>query len=235
MYKPYVTWSIKAIIFWLIIYLIFWVVSSKVSVHTFLYLRQIFSFSLDNGSVLYLLTHFQALVEMSVILLFVCFIIKRKRASFRHIGIRSEIRCKTWSGFVIMGALFYAIGFFVHKHYEIPMAVPSTIEQSHWPFTLGFSLFIFGLLAPFAEEVVFRGILFQSLRNHLSVVTAIAIDTLIFAAFHVVSVISWVHFVIVLLLGCITCIIFFRTNSLTNAFVFHASMNMTGIILKYIF
>lgn len=235
MCKPAVTWSIKAIIFWMIIYVIFWVISSKLSVHAFLYLKQMYGFTLDNGSALYLLTHFQALVEMSLVLLFVCFILRRKQVSLRDIGIQVKIRFKAYSSFIILGTLFNVIGFFFHKYYELPIVIPSTIEQSHWPFTLGFSFIIFGLLVPFVEELVFRGILFQALRNQMSAVPAIAIDVLIFATFHIVSIISWVHFVGVLLLGCITCIVFIRTGSLNNGFIFHASMNMTGIVLKYFF
>ncbi len=234
MCKPAVTWSIKAIIFWLLIEAFFFrYIFYKSSVHTLLYLKQKFSFSLDNHSVIFLNDMFSIFLSQCMILLFVCLILKKKQVSFRDIGIQPETRFRTWSGLIILGALFNAIVWLIQYHYVVRFT-PLTIEQSHWAFTLGVYFFILVLLGPFIEEVVFRGILFQSLRNQLSVVPAIAINALIFTALHD-GFDSWVHVIGVLLAGCITCVIFFQTSSLTNAFIFHASMNMTGIILKYIF
>ncbi len=238
MCKPTVTWSIKAIIFWLLIYGIFSsYVLSKISLHTILYLKQTFSFSIDNHSMSFLKTFFYIFVETCMTLFLVCFILKRKQVSFRDIGIQLEIRFRTCSGLIISGALFNTIVFLFFNYYEMITVTPAsqTIEQSYWPFTLGVSLITLGLLTPFNEEVIFRGILFQSLRNQMSVIPAIAISALIFGMMHVDSINSWVHFATVILMGCITCIIFFRTGSLTNACIFHASGNSTGIVLAYIF
>lgn len=236
MCKPAVTWSIKAIIFWLLIDAIFLrsIIFSQLAVHSVRYLSQIFSFPLDDSSVVLLETYFISFAEACLIFLFICFILRRKRASLKDIGIQLEIKFRTWSGFTILGALFGAIVFFLHYHYKMVTITPANIDQTYWPFTFGTGLIILGLLVPFIEEVVFRGILFQSLKNQMSVVPAIAVGALIFVAMHNYFF-SWVHFIAVLLLGCITCIIFFRTGSLTNACIFHASGNSTGIVLVYIF
>lgn len=172
--------------------------------------------------------------ETCLVLLFLYFIIKRKRVSFRHIGVQFEKKFRTWIGPIILGVILGAIVNVVQYQYAMVKVTTIAIDQSHWPFTFGAGLIIIGLLIPFTEEIVFRGILFQSLRNHLSVVPAIAIDALIFTAWHD-SFNSWVHFVGVLLSGCITCVIFLRTCSLTNAYVFHSSTNITGVTLSYIF
>lgn len=238
MCKPAVTWSVKAIIFWLLIYAIFSsYVLSKISLHTILYLKQTFNFSIDNHSMSFLKTFFHIFVETCMNLFLVCFILKRKQVSFRDIGIQIEFRFRTYGVLIISGTLFSTIVFLLLNHYEMITVTPGSqaIEQSYWPFTLGVSLITLGLLAPFNEEVIFRGILFQSLRNQMSVVPAIAISALIFGMMHVDSIKSWVHFAAVILLGCITCVIFFRTGSLANACIFHASMNITGIVLAYIF
>jgi len=59
MCKPAVTWSVKAIIFWLLIYAtLSTYVLSQFSLYTLLYLKQTFSFPIDNHSMSFLKTFF---------------------------------------------------------------------------------------------------------------------------------------------------------------------------------
>lgn len=58
-----------------------------------------------------------------------------------------------------------------------------SVSESGW-WGLAFSLVSACLLAPFAEEMLYRGVLFKSLRNHLGMLAAAIISSIVFAILH---------------------------------------------------
>lgn len=82
------------------------------------------------------------------------------------------------------------------------------------------------LLTPVAEEVLFRGVLYQSLRKHLGVVFGTLGSALLFAALH------WQAAMVpeFLFLGIVLAVAFERTRSLYPSMVMHAAYNAAIIV-----
>ncbi len=85
------------------------------------------------------------------------------------------------------------------------------------------------LLAPLAEEVVFRGILYQSLRKRMGATRATMGSALAFAALHAQPAL-WPQLV---LLGVILALAFERMRSLYPALCLHAAYNGAVIVLAW--
>ena len=83
---------------------------------------------------------------------------------------------------------------------------------------------MFVITAPIAEEFFFRGFFYGSLRNGMSVVTAAAINGLVFGLIHVGSGISAVPALIVF--GVILCLLRETTGSLYPCIGLHALNNV---------
>lgn len=95
-------------------------------------------------------------------------------------------------------------------------------------------LFVVGLvgaivLTPVAEELLFRGILYQALRKHVGVALGIASSAVIFAGLHVRPATAPA----LLVLGIGLAVAFERTRSLFPSMVMHAAYNGVIILLAW--
>jgi membrane protease YdiL (CAAX protease family) len=113
------------------------------------------------------------------------------------------------------------------------------LENPQLPFLApeGFSWFGFismvllgGLVAPFAEELFFRGVLYQWLRFRFGVAIGLIFSSIVFGALHgEISVAVAAAF-----LGVILAWAYERSRSLWSPFLIHAINNSFKIILLYV-
>ena len=87
------------------------------------------------------------------------------------------------------------------------------------------------VLAPLAEELVFRGLLHRNLRRRMRVVPATLISSVLFALVHVDVVLSQpIALVGLTLAGAVMAIAYERTGSLVVPIVIHAVYNATTLV-----
>ena len=86
------------------------------------------------------------------------------------------------------------------------------------------------IVAPMVEELFFRGILFNSLKNEFPIWLAIIMGGVIFMGIHL-------HFHVgALALGLITCTLFYLTNSIIPGIFLHIAGNaMMWLVPNYYF
>jgi membrane protease YdiL (CAAX protease family) len=98
------------------------------------------------------------------------------------------------------------------------------------PDDLPLAIGVFAIVGPFAEELVFRGVLLDWLRQRSSTTWAIALSSLLFAVAHGISFKSgfsgWLPFFYRLLMGIANCVLALKYNSLRVPFVLHAANNL---------
>lgn len=86
-----------------------------------------------------------------------------------------------------------------------------------------------GVVAPFAEELVFRGLLFPWLRARLGVPAAVLLSALVFATLHGAAILIPALTVV----GAAFAVIYQRCGSLWPAIVAHSVFNGIMIVLLY--
>lgn len=86
------------------------------------------------------------------------------------------------------------------------------------------------VLAPFAEEVIFRGVLLSALRERWGDRTAILVSSLAFASVHVLPVAMVPIFVLALILGRL----YVKSRTLWLPIATHALFNSLGLIAIYL-
>jgi membrane protease YdiL (CAAX protease family) len=88
------------------------------------------------------------------------------------------------------------------------------------------------LLAPVAEELLFRGLLYRALRRRRSVAVAATVSSVLFAAIHLdVAVTQPLALVGLALVGVVLALAYERTGSLVVPVAAHAGYNGTALVL----
>jgi membrane protease YdiL (CAAX protease family) len=94
---------------------------------------------------------------------------------------------------------------------------------------LGFHLVSLLVLAPFCEELFFRGILLKSLREQYPAWIAVAASSLLFMGAHGSLAAG------PLILSVVNCVVVLRTGSILPGIVFHAISNAYGPLMTAFF
>jgi len=92
------------------------------------------------------------------------------------------------------------------------------------------TIFFVGILAPFYEEIIFRGIILKSVSKYIGYKRANIFQSVLFAIVHF----SLVLFPFYVLFGLITGYVSKKTNGLIAPMVFHAMNNTFVVVILYI-
>lgn len=85
-----------------------------------------------------------------------------------------------------------------------------------------------GILAPLLEEIIFRGLILNQLRNNLPIQAAIIIQALLFGIVHLNVIQGSYAFIIGIILGLL--VVWY--DSLFLPVAFHMGLNLSGVILS---
>ncbi|HEX6548239.1 MAG TPA: CPBP family intramembrane glutamic endopeptidase [Candidatus Dormibacteraeota bacterium] len=100
----------------------------------------------------------------------------------------------------------------------------------HDPLFVGLVVPTVALIAPAAEELLFRGAIFGWLRTRLPLVLAVLISAAVFAGAHLIPPLFPVFFVF----GCAAALVYRFTGSTLNSFAMHATQNSLAVLVTYI-
>ena len=85
-----------------------------------------------------------------------------------------------------------------------------------------FGLFLYGVISPLAEEVVFRGIIYNRMKKHIPVMVSMTLSAFLFGIYHGNTVQAFYGFC----MGMLIAYTYERFNNFFYAFLFHASANI---------
>ena len=91
------------------------------------------------------------------------------------------------------------------------------------------SLFVIALTPAICEELLFRGVMFQSMKKKYRISTAIILVGVLFGAYHM----SMVKFIPTGLLGVVLCYTVYVTGSIYPAMMMHFVNNALSVIISY--
>lgn len=92
------------------------------------------------------------------------------------------------------------------------------------------SLLTVGIVAPFIEEFIFRGVIFKTLNKNISIIWTIIIQAVFFGLFHG----NLIQGTYATLLGLVFGYITYKTRSLWPAVVMHMTNNTIAIISQFV-
>jgi len=141
-------------------------------------------------------------------------------------GLRRDIAAGLVMGLLLASMNGMAIALGVQ---ELPSRARSGLELATWragtPGELAMVLLAVGVVAPVAEEVFFRGVLYPSLRRSMPVVPSIVLTSAAFGATHLEALRTRAA-----LLGVLAAILVEYTGSLVPAILAHAGVNVSFVL-----
>jgi uncharacterized protein len=138
-----------------------------------------------------------------------------------------------WLAF-LMGGVVVALAIqAISRFLPIPKQMP--IDQFFKTPAAAWSLAIFGtFIAPFAEELYFRGLLFPVLKRRLGLNASLVITAFAFALLHSAQLgMAWAPVLVLFLVGLILTMVRAATHSLAASTLLHIGYNATLFGLLY--
>lgn len=143
-------------------------------------------------------------------------------------------RPKRITEYMLMAALAFtsAMGinilFSVTGFSEISEAYSRTAENQ-FRISFGIGLVVFGIISPLAEEVLFRGIIYNRMKKYFPLPLAILISSFLFAVYHQ----NIVQGVYAMIMGLLIVFAYYRYNTFLAPVLFHGVANISVFALSY--
>lgn len=102
-------------------------------------------------------------------------------------------------------------------------------EQDNFTIPLWLALLGYGVLAPFSEEVCFRGILYSYFTKWMKAPVAVLLSALLFALYHM----NLVHGIYAFVMGAIMAVVVHKTKALSASILFHMTSNLLVTLYSY--
>jgi membrane protease YdiL (CAAX protease family) len=160
------------------------------------------------------------------------FAIYWRGASLRDLGLRYYSIIKTiWYSFISLIFVFlvsFLYAYLMNSIFGIE-APDSKIEEliSSRNVSSNVLLVVTAVVAPFCEEVYFRGFLYSAFRKSMGVNTALFLSSLLFALAHM----EIYSFIPIMAIGWVMAYIFEKTKSLFTVIFLHAVYNLILILI----
>lgn len=158
----------------------------------------------------------------------------RRGKSLRSLGLRPPVRTFQLLTAPLAGALASLLllelsqglyGLLTGGESPPPQRAAALLSQARDPLTRGIAALTVGLIAPGAEEIVFRGVLYRALRLRLPLAPALGLSAAVFSLAHM----DTNYFLHIFGLGLILGAIVERSRSLYPAMILHALNNAAAL------
>ena len=160
------------------------------------------------------------------------FAIHRRKSRFNDLGLQYYSILKTlWYSFLALLTIFlvsFLYVFLMNSFFSIE-APSSKIEilVSNRSLSSYILLVVVAVIAPFSEEVFFRGFLYSAFKKNWGVNAALFLSSLLFAAVHL----ELYSFIPLMIIGWILAYLFEKTKSLIPAIFLHGVYNLILILI----
>lgn len=102
-----------------------------------------------------------------------------------------------------------------------------TVKQIQYSVPLFAGLVLYGIVSPFVEEVVFRGIIYNRIKKFYSVTKAVVFSALLFGAFHA----NLPQFAYGTCMGILIALCYEKTECFYAPLLFHAAANVAVFLM----
>lgn len=135
-------------------------------------------------------------------------------------------------GFVLAFAFCMALGLNI-LFYQLGITGKSqsyeVVKELQYGVQFIFGLILYGVVSPFAEEAVFRGLLYNRMKRCFSVGIAVVLSALLFGFYHG----NMVQALYGTILGIVIAYLYEMTGRFEVPFLFHAMANVSVYVMTY--
>lgn len=171
---------------------------------------------------------------LTVLILVLIYKIRKKNCS-------DELQIKKTNGINICFAIILGISCWLFNSGVLSLIDEAGLFSSQFEYTenilaplssgsIILSIITVGIVAPFAEEFLFRGIIYNTLKKKMSIRWAIIIQAILFGVFHF----NLVQGTYATLLGLVFGYVTYKTKSLWPAIIIHMINNLVATIAPYV-
>lgn len=171
---------------------------------------------------------------LTILILFLIYKIRKKNCS-------DELQLKKTSGFNIGFAIILGISCWLFNSGVLSLIEETGLFSSQFQYmedlmaplssgSLILSIITVGIIAPFAEEFLFRGVIYNTLSKKISIRWTIIIQAILFGVFHF----NLIQGVYATLLGLVFGYVTYKTKSLWPAVIMHILNNLIATIAPYV-
>jgi membrane protease YdiL (CAAX protease family) len=158
------------------------------------------------------------------------------RCSLRELGLRGFDRVTVIAGLVGAAAMYAAaIGLagvqYGFTHEKPQEAAISLFASAHDPALIVAFALLATIAAPFVEEFIFRGFLFNALSRYTPVWVAAVLSGAVFGYVHVINQSSTSAFLPLAASGVVLAYVYQRSGSLTASILTHGLFNLINVAL----
>ena len=176
----------------------------------------------------------QILLDLAAVTAAAALSIGRYRLNLRAWGLRRQRPVAFGACAGVLAVSFLALG--LYRAVVIALGLEDLQPEQNIPPALfdhrsvvPFTVLLVVIVAPFAEELFFRGFVFNGLRRRFGVPGAAVLSGLLFSAIHVTSGDLIGLLVPFAIIGFLFAILVARTGSLWNSILVHLTFNLIGI------
>ncbi len=168
-----------------------------------------------------------------IIVAALCLYVRDRAGGFLR-GIRWQFPSRRFATYVVAGLVLSVLVQVTSRLLPIPKSLP--IEHLFRTARDAWIMSVFGCtVAPFVEELLFRGILYPALARRLGVTIAVGITGLGFAALHAPQLgFSWAPVLMLVMVGVVLTLVRARTGSVGASFLVHAAYNLTIFFILWL-
>lgn len=169
-----------------------------------------------------------------VLVFFMYAVVRRERGYGFLPAVRWNWPHGTWIGFLALGAIVAIAGQLLSALLPIPKSLP--IDQYFHSSADAWMMAIFGIsVAPFVEELFFRGFLYPVLARPLGVGLGIVFTAIPFALLHSAQLgNAWGPLVVLFVVGVVLTAVRAVTKSVASSMLVHMGYNLTLFSLLFV-
>jgi hypothetical protein len=178
---------------------------------------------------------FGFVLEVALLAFVYYFAVRKYRGSWRSLGFRRPVNVRWWFPLAIVGGSFLTIWVWVGLLYVLGIAPESNIPENIYDYAI--PVVMLGLLtiivAPFAEEVFFRGFLFQGAAKRWGMWAGIGFSAFIFGLAHAGAPESWLLLPAIAAIGAIFAWGVAKSGSIYPSLFAHVVFNSVSFFIGF--
>ena len=173
-----------------------------------------------------------ALLQGPVVFSLTLFLLRRRGFSLGDAWGSFSLEVRQFGLAALAGVAFMSAADLIIRvfHIEIP-PVPALVWD--WRLLLATEILTTAFMPAFAEELLFRGLLYRAFRLRFSALDAALFSSLIFTLTHTQYMRFPFYLAVVFLMGSVCAFLLERTRSLNSSIAFHFAANATTITTSY--